>query len=406
VRTGVGWVAAGALALLGAAAWAVARPAVEPGGARATVSLLETLGGADTAGWARALESRPFVFPADHAAHPRFRAEWWYLTGNLDAADDRRFGFQLTFFRRALSPDPPASASGWATSQVYMAHLALTDVAGGRFHAFERFSRAAVGLAGATAEPFRVWLDDWELRGPGARDADASGDPVWPMTLEAGEGGTGVELTLIPRKGIVLQGEDGLSVKGPEPGNASHYYSFPRLDARGVVRVEGREIAVSGLAWLDREWSTSALPPGVVGWDWLALQLDDGRDLMLYRLRRADGEADPRSEGVLVGAAGETRRLGASDFGLEVTGGWTSPLDGARYPSGWRVRVPAEDLDLTVTPVLEGQELDLSVRYWEGAVDVGGAGGGGPLGRGYAELTGYAGGDTRAGRRSAPVGGR
>ncbi|MDT8342471.1 MAG: lipocalin family protein, partial [Longimicrobiales bacterium] len=194
-------------------------------------------------------------------------------------------------------------------------------------------------------------------------------------------------------KPLVLQGERGLSRKGPEPGNASYYYSFTRLEASGRVRVDGVEHPVSGTAWLDREWSTSALSAGQVGWDWFALQLADGRDLMVYRLRREDGSTDPLSKGVLVAADGAGRPLAAGDFGLEVLERWRSPLDGAVYPSVWRVTVPGEALDLRVTPVRADQELNVTVRYWEGAVDVTGSGErGAPVtGRGYVELTGYAG---------------
>jgi predicted secreted hydrolase len=360
---------------------------------RADLSLVETLGGADTVGYARALEPRPFVFPDDHGPHDDFRSEWWYFTGNLDAADGRRFGFQYTVFRGALAPPGPDSTGaadeteGWSTRQVYLGHFALTDVAGRSFTEVERYTRGSAGLAGARANPFRVWLDDWELTGP----TDPVGaDPAWPMTLSARDESIGLDLRLAPLKPVVLQGVDGLSQKGEEPGNASFYYSYTRLGAEGSVEVEGESVPVTGLAWLDREWSTSALSEGLVGWDWFALQLSDGRDLMVYQLRRESGEADPRSDGVLVAEDGTVRHLSVDDFSLSPTGRWSSPIDGAVYPSGWRVRVPEEGLDLTVTPVLDDQELDVSFRYWEGAVDIEGTAGGRPVsGRGYVELTGY-----------------
>jgi predicted secreted hydrolase len=364
---------------------------------RATLSLVETLGGGDTTGYRRALEPRAFVFPDDHGPHEDFRTEWWYVTANLESADGDRYGVQFTLFRSALAPDPPATSQGWATNQVYMAHLALTDVRAARFRAFERFARGAVGLAGARVRPFRAWLEDWSLEGADDASPDAE-DPIWPLTLRAAEGAgtaaeSGVRLRLTPLKPLVLQGEGGLSRKGPEPGNASYYYSFTRLAAEGDVVVDGRTVPVTGTAWLDREWSTSVLSEGQVGWDWFALQLDDGRDLMVYHLRRADGSPDAMSEGVLVDAAGTATRLAQPDFGLEPVGRWVSPLDGTVYPSGWRVRVPDHALDLEVTPVLPDQELDLTFRYWEGAVDVVGRAGGAPVsGRGYVELTGYAGG--------------
>ncbi|MGE0158550.1 MAG: lipocalin-like domain-containing protein [Gemmatimonadales bacterium] len=350
------------------------------------LSLAETLAGADTSGYERALEPRPFVFPSDHGPHPSFRTEWWYVTGNLTSSDARAFGFQLTIFRSALAPSAPALASDWATNQAYMAHFTLTDIEGGRFRAHERFARGAVGLAGARAEPLRVWVGDWSM--------DGTAVETFPLSLGAAADGVGIELTLDAGKPIVLQGERGLSRKGPEPGNASYYYSFTRLPARGSVVVGGDTLSVSGLAWLDREWSTSALSAGQAGWDWFALQLDDGWDLMAYRLRRADGSADAFSEAVVVDPGGAATRLRfGDDVTLESTGTWTSPIDGAVYPAGWRIAIPARGWDLTVAPRVADQELDLSFRYWEGAVSVRGTGeGGAPVsGRGYVELTGYAG---------------
>lgn len=380
-RPPVGSVALATCAL--ALALALALGCRAPDAAAPPLSLAGTLGGADTAGYARALEPRPFDFPADHGPHPDFRSEWWYVTGNLDAESGRRFGFQLTLFRSALSPAPREGSSAWGTRQAYMAHFALADVEGGTFHAFERFARGALGLAGASADPFRVWLEDWSLSGP------AEGGGPFPMTLRAAEGDVAVELLLERGKPPVLQGDRGLSRKGPEAGNASYYYSFTRMPASGRVVLGADTVRASGAAWLDREWSTSALSEGQVGWDWFALQLDGDRELMVYRLRRADGTAHPLSEGVLVDPAGGSRRLSwGSDVTVEETGRWTSPRTGARYPSGWRIGVPSEGWRLDVEPVLAGQELDLTFRYWEGAVRVGGSG---PQGRGYVELTGYGG---------------
>jgi predicted secreted hydrolase len=352
------------------------------------LSVLETLARADTAGYARALEPRAFDFPADHGPHPEFRTEWWYVTGNLTSGDEppRDFGFQLTIFRSALAPDEPRSPSAWATHQAYMAHFTVTDVAAGAFHAHERFARGAAGLAGAEAEPLRVWLGDWSIEGGTAE--------TFPLRLRASADGVAIDLTVAAGKPPVLQGDRGLSQKGPEPGNASYYYSLTRMPARGSVVIEGDTVAVNGLAWLDREWSTSALSGNQVGWDWFALQLDDGWDLMAYGLRLADGSADMFSDAVVVDPSGASTRLRfGDDLTLESTGTWTSPVDGAAYPSGWRVRVPSRGWDLTVEPRIPDQELDLSFRYWEGAVSVRGSGEEGEpvAGRGYVELTGYAG---------------
>lgn len=369
-------------ALLAAGAYALARP--EPGGqVQARLAVAETLGGDPAAGFARALEPRPFSFPADHGPHPEYRSEWWYYTGNLATAEGRRFGFQLTFFRTALAPAAPERESAWATNQVYMAHLALADVAGGRFHAFDRFSRGALDLAGARADPFRVWVEDWS--------AEATGGEALPVRLRAAEGEVALDLTLSGGKPVVLQGEQGLSRKGPEPGNASYYYSFTRLPVRGSVSVGGADFRVEGLAWMDREWSTSALGKDLVGWDWFALQLDDGREIMYYQLRRKDGGVDPYSGGALVAVDASAHRLAVGDVQLEAADTWASPRDGTRYPARWRLRLPGEGLDLVITPYLADQELNLAVRYWEGAVGIVGTAGGRPVaGNGYVELTGYA----------------
>jgi predicted secreted hydrolase len=356
----------------------------------ARLSVAASLGGG-AAGFARALAPRPFVFPADHGPHPEFRSEWWYYTGNLTAPEGRRFGFQLTIFRQALAPRPPERESAWAASQVYLAHFALSDVARGRFRSFERVSRGALGLAGARAAPFRAWLATWSAAGPPLPRGAASATPMHlTAAAGAGDGGAAIDLTLDPGKPPVLQGDRGLSRKGTEPGQASYYYSLTRMPARGTVRAGGETLPVAGLAWMDREWSTSSLGRGLVGWDWFAMQLDDGREVMLYRLRRRDGGADPASQGTLVERDGASRPLAWSAVRLTPAGGWTSPRSGARYPARWRLAIPAEGLDLDLRPDLADQELDTSYRYWEGAVGASGTAGGRPVaGSGYVELTGY-----------------
>jgi predicted secreted hydrolase len=349
---------------------------IEP---RASLSVSRALRSADDRGYARAFAPREFRFPADHGPHPEFRTEWWYYTGNLATAAGRRFGFQLTFFRSALAPGMPARSSAWATRQAWLAHFTVSDVQGGKFHSFERWSRGAVGLAGAQADPFRVWVKDWTAEGkPPAMHLTASAEDI------------GIDLVLQPGKPPVLQGERGLSRKSSEPGNASYYYSLTRMPAVGTVRLGGERFPVTGAAWMDREWSTSSLGADEVGWDWFALQLADGSDLMLYRLRRKDGRADPASSGTVIGPRGETRPLSLAGFQLESSGEWRSPRSGARYPARWWVRVPSEGLDLEVRPLLADQELDVSFRYWEGAVAVEGTRRGKPVqGQGYVELTGY-----------------
>ncbi|NCF09954.1 MAG: carotenoid 1,2-hydratase [Gammaproteobacteria bacterium] len=339
----------------------------------------EVLGG-DDAGFARVTASAPFEFPRDHGPHPDYRHEWWYLTGHLEDGVGRGYGFQLTLFRFGLSARPTAvdTPSAWRTDSLYMAHFTVTDVEGGRFHAFERFARPALDLAGARATPFAAWVGPWRL--------ESAGDGLFPMRLSAGDDGVALDLTLVAEKPVVAQGDGGTSRKGPEPGNATRYYSLPRLAARGRLQLDGAAREVHGSAWLDREWGSSALGDGVRGWDWFGLQLDDGRDLMLYRLRRDDGGTDPFSAGSVVAVDGTVTPLTATDFVIEPRGEWRT-ADGVAYPAQWRLTLPEHDLDLEVRPLLADQELRLAVRYWEGAVAVSGS----VAGRGYAELTGYAG---------------
>lgn len=350
---------------------------------QARLTVAEVLAEAAAPQFARATAPRPFMFPADHGPHQEFAAEWWYYTGNLDTADGRHFGYQLTFFRFGLAAEAPQRPSDWATANIYMAHFALTDVAGEQFYANERFSRGAAGLAGATAAPrYRVWLENWSAEG---------GADGFPMQLQAAADDVAIELTLEQGKPAVLQGERGLSQKSAEPGNASYYYSFTRMPTSGTLQIGGARYAVRGLSWMDREWSTSALGPHQVGWDWFALQLSDGRDLMFYQLRLRDGTSDPYSKGVLVEADGSYRVLQRDAVELAVESTWRSPRNQAVYPAVWRVRVPSAALDLRLTPLLADQELPLSFAYWEGAVQIDGTVDGAPVGgTGYIEMTGYA----------------
>lgn len=375
---------------------AVARVATRTGlpeGESAAADLAPALAavlGPDAAveGFARAEQPRPFVFPNDHGAHPDFRAEWWYFTGNLKTAADRHFGYQFTLFRFGL-PRRAGSAPAinrWHDGNLYMGHLAVTDTTGGHFHAFERFGRAptagarsAEAIAAGTPTTFEAWLDDWQL---------TLADGEWRLQARVGE--IGVALSARPTRPRVLQGRDGLSVKGSAPGNASYYYSETRLETRGQVHTADGRFDVTGLSWLDREWSTSALETGQVGWDWFALQLDDGRDLMFYRLRREQGTVDPHSAGVLVWPDGRTRALAAADVTVTPTRFWTAP-DGARYPVAWTLALPAEDLTLGIRARIDDQLHTGLIPYWEGAVTVRAAAGDGRRvsGQGYVELTGY-----------------
>jgi predicted secreted hydrolase len=249
--------------------------------------------------------------------HPTDQTEWWYYTGNLDTVDGRHFGYQFTIFRSALVPpeDRQQRPSSWGTDQIYMAHFAVTDVDTGRFFSFDRFSRGAAGLAGAQASPYQVWIEDWNVEElePGVYNLRAVQDDV------------AIDLRLTDLKGPILQGDRGYSQKGPEPGNASYYYSLTRLASSGTVRVGETAYNVDGLSWMDHEFSTSALGPELVGWDWFSIQLDDGSELMVFQLRREDGTTDSFSSGTYVDPDGNTTRLDHQDFTVTVNDTWRSP---------------------------------------------------------------------------------
>ena len=339
----------------------------------------------------RAIEPRAFSFPADHGAHPEFRNEWWYVTGNLESTDGRRFGYELTIFRFALAPRAADNASAWRSNQVYVAHLAVTDPAADRFLTDEKLSRGAVGLAGATAAPFAVWIDDWRIAERIAkRNAGGKNGAREAWSLRAASDDFSLALALDALKPPVLNGDAGLSQKSDDPGKASYYYSLTRIATRGQIRIGEEVFDVEGSSWLDREWSSSALDADQVGWDWFALQLDDGTELMFYSIRRQDGSRDHNSAGTLTARDGSTVKLGAAAIRLTVLDTWDSPAGGT-YPSRWRLAVPAHELALDIEPIMANQELFTTVRYWEGAVDVSGTRGQERLsGRGYVELTGYA----------------
>ena len=349
---------------------------------QASVSVADAMS-SDTTGYRRAATVRDFTFPEDHGPHPDFKNEWWYVTGNLSGPDGQPFGYELTIFRFALQPPQDdvqlasMGGSGWRTDQFYMAHFAVTDGAGETFHADERFGRGGAGLAGAQADPFRVWLEDWSI--------ESTGEDPFPMRLRAQQDGAAIDLTVRPEKPRVLQGDRGLSQKGPCVGNASYYYAYTRLATEGTVVSGGDTTQVSGQSWMDREWSTSALGPNQVGWDWFALQLDDGRDLMYYQLRNTDGSASRFSEGTIVGPDGRKTAVGREEVEVEVLDTWTSPDGTHTYPVEWRLQVPSANVDVRITALMKNQEMDVSVRYWEGTVRVTGT----DTGRGYVELTGY-----------------
>jgi predicted secreted hydrolase len=336
-----------------------------------------------------ALPGYRFEFPRDHFDHPDFATEWWYFTGNLSDDAGRPFGFELTFFRQAIRPtDAPAKreTSVWKTDQLYLAHFALSDLQGQEFFHAQRLNRAGPGLAGVSERQGRYWNGNWQVRW-----VDSSGKAeLQAVTAEAV-----LRLTLDSRKGPVIHGRDGVSQKGPERGNASHYVSFTRLDTIGTLRWRGKSYSLHGLAWMDHEFFSHQLDASQAGWDWFSVQLENNEEFMFYRLRDKSGGGDPYSSGTFVDRNGGSHLLESKDFALEETGEkWNSPTTKATYPVGWRLTVPSLGLDLTETTPLKNQELDAVAgpgpSYWEGAVRFAGVRVGRPvIGSGYLEMTGY-----------------
>jgi len=337
--------------------------------------------------WRRVTSPRAWSFPRDFGAHPEYRTEWWYFTGNL--MTDRakaRYGYQLTFFRQGIRRKIPSSSGPWDIRHLYLAHFAVTDVSAGKFRAADRLSRAGPGLAGASLGGMNVWLLHWSARMKNQ-----------VISLSARGADMEIDLQLTPRKPPVIHGQNGVSKKGPEEGQASYYVSLTDLKTWGTLRGPSSpgSVQVQGTSWFDQEFGSNQLTPEQKGWDWFSLQLSDGRDLMIYFLRLKDGSVEPASSGTLVMPDGTARHLKLSDLSISVLDRWRSPRSQAEYPSRWRIGVPSAGIDLTVAPLLADQELNTEsstgITYWEGAV----AGKGVSAGRevscqGYVELTGYA----------------
>ena len=336
-------------------------------------------------GWKQATAGYRFEFPRDHASHPDYKIEWWYYTGNLKMDDGRRVGYQVTFFRVGVD-QAPLNPSTWAVRDLFMTHLAVSvpDIPDG-YQFEERLNRAGPGIAGADAMTYRVWNEDWSA------GLDSSGRHM----IRAIGRGLGVDLVLDPGKPPAINGIDGISQKGAQAGNASHYYSLTRMPTRGRIHYNGVVRDVTGESWMDHEFGTSFLEAEQQGWDWVSIQLDDRRELMLYQLRRSDGSRDPRSSGTLIDAAGRTTHLTAADFVLSPGRDRFKAPSGATYPVQWSVSVPAQQLALQITTPLANQELSTpgsGISYWEGAIDIAGTSRGAAVkGHGYLEMTGYKG---------------
>jgi predicted secreted hydrolase len=317
-----------------------------------------------------------YRFPRDHFDHPEFRTEWWYYTGNVHARDGHRYGFELVFFRQGQRRGPAENPSAWRVDDLYLAHLAVTDIDGERFRYTRRLNRAGPGIAGIRFDEGRIWNGNWSVNWNRQTDE---------QTLSAVADGIRLNLRLNPRKPAIIEGENGISQKAEGAGRASYYVSFPRLAVEGTL--DGAE--VSGTAWMDHEWFSNQLDTSQQGWDWFSIQLDDDTELMLFQLRRTDGGIDPYSSGTLVARDGRATHLKRGDFELQPAAWWTSPKTGNRYPVHWRIAVPSRQLMIDCEAAIPDQELvsedEAGPAYWEGAVRYSGS----ARGVGYVEMTGY-----------------
>jgi len=338
---------------------------------------------AETPDWALSLPGWKYEFPRDHFAHSDFKTEWWYFTGNLIARDGQELGFQLTFFRQGVRRGE-GTDTRFAVDDIKLAHFAVTDVSGKEFRFAQKVSRGSFGEAGFSDGDRIAWIGDWTLRltGPGR------------FRLEARDKDFALALDLASSKDPVFHGENGVSQKSAGEGRASHYYSFTRLAAEGTVTLGGREIAVKGWSWFDQEWATNQLTENQTGWDWLSLQFEDNTELMIFQIRLKDGGRDPFSHGTWIDAEGKTVAVKNEDFELVPGRTWRSRETGGQYPVEWKLRIPKLGVEVDIAAALDAQELFLQpIAYWEGSVRARGTRNGQTVrGRGYLEMTGYAGG--------------
>jgi predicted secreted hydrolase len=337
----------------------------------------------NTGNFQKAIAPKTWHFPADFGAHEDYQTEWWYYTGNVETSEGRPFGFQLTFFRQALvSPQPTSEEqSHWRGNQIYSAHFTVSDIENQQFYPYERFSRGAIELAGANDSPYHIWLEDWTAteREPGI------------VNLQAQTPDVAINLTVQQTLPPVLHGDRGLRIKGPEPGNASYYYSLIQQPTTGSIIIKGQTFAVTGLTWKDHEYATNPLSAGTIGWDWFSAQFNNGSALMLYLLRHEDGSLEPTSAGTFITPDGDTLPLTSADWTVNVLDTWKSPESNATYPDKWLIQIPKLELVLQGQSLMHNQELSTSTAtYWEGAVAFQGHWKERLLeGKGYVELTGY-----------------
>jgi predicted secreted hydrolase len=330
-----------------------------------------------------ALPGYRYQFPRDYFDHADFQTEWWYYTGNVKSADGHRFGFELTFFRQGVNRDP-AKTQPWDVRDLYLAHLALSDLDGHEFYHSERTSRSGPGLAGVTATDGRIWNGNWQIRWQDGQ-----------QNLHAIDSRFELQFTLRSEKPPVVNGENGVSQKAEGLGRASHYISLTRLLTTGRIELDHKTFEVTGLAWMDHEFFTHQLASNQVGWDWFSIQLNDKTELMLFRIRRSDGSVDPYSAGTFIDANGTPTHLRSAEFTLQrLSEIWTSKVTHATYPIHWNITVPKFHIDLEAKTPLPSQELtsasEITPSYWEGVVTFEGQKAREPItGAGYLEMTGY-----------------
>jgi predicted secreted hydrolase len=331
-----------------------------------------------------ALPGYEYSFPRDHGTHDAYKTEWWYYTGHLRADDGTRYGFELTFFRVGVDRSPLAPSTSlsvrWELRNLSLAHFAITDIDGKAFRYYEKFNRSSPYTASAAEGRLDVFNEGWR--------ATTLADGSWRIVAASGR--DAIDLVLTSRKPPAIHGENGISVKAPGAGYASHYYSMTRMEARGTVN--GKRCR--GQAWMDHEFGSAQLRENQRGWDWFSIQFDNDAELMLYQIRRNDGTPDDTSSGSLITSDGDVIHLRRDDMRITPASTWKSPRSGATYPMGWRVAVPKFGIDVTLQPLLRDQELvtagSTRVTYWEGAVDAAGTFGNVAVrGQGYVEMTGY-----------------
>ena len=345
-------------------------------------TVVDAMSVVDIDGFKQATEPMEFSFPLDHGPHPEYATEWWYYTGNLVSEEGEHFGYQLTFFRSALTPHMETRESTFASNQIYMAHFAITDVRGNNHVGFERFSRGGERTAGATGVPsYEVWLDGWQVK--------QVSDDTYQMQAEETKDGVsyGANFTLSGGQQL-FHGNNGLSQKGAEIGDANHYYSVVKIETEGTITIGGENHYVSGLSWLDHEFGTDALDDNTFGWDWFSLTLDNDTTLMFAQLRNALGERIYTLGGTMAYVDGRNEKL--NQLELIVLDEWTSPDTQVTYPARWQVILPEQNIELLIEPMIPDQEMKVSLIYYEGAISITGDQNGTPLtGSGYVELTGY-----------------